>query len=152
MTPEHRERTRLLDSLALLAGFDARVAVLPDGRVPDVVRVAFRPPGLFIGDAKHADNPSSVESYLRLRRYLCWGEAFLRRPGRGLVVAIATPELAAREWQTVLLALADDVGISVDRAVSTAFGTTTVIEIASRSRVPNAHVVEMPSGEAQSGA
>ena len=152
MTPEHRERTRLLDSLALLAGFEARVAVLPDGRVPDVVRVAFRPPGLFIGDAKHADSPNSVESYLRLRRYLCWGETFLRRPGRTLVVAIATPDVAAREWQTMLLALTDDVGLSVDRSGSTAFGTTTVVEVESRSRPPHARRLAMPSAEAQSGA
>lgn len=152
MTPEHRDRVHVLDTLALLAGFDASVAVLPDGRLPDVIRVSFRPAGLFIGDAKHADSPRSVESYLRLRRYLCWGETFLRRSGRRLVVALATPTHGMPEWRTLLLALADDVGVPVDDTTCTTFGATDVIEIAFRSGHSLASWIEAPSAERRLGA
>lgn len=129
MTPEHRDRTRLLDTLALLAGFDASVAVLPDGRVPDVVRISFRPAGLFIGDAKHADQPGSADTYLRLRRYACWGDAFLARPNRFLTIALATPATSAADWLRLLLDLADDVGLPYERATRTRFGSTSVVGI-----------------------
>lgn len=129
MTPEHRDRTRLLDTLALLAGFDASLATLPDGRVPDVVRVSFRPAGLFIGDAKHADQPGSADTCLRLRRYACWGDTFLSRPNRRLVLALATPSISAADWLRVLLDLADDVGLPYERATRTRFGSTSVVGI-----------------------
>lgn len=134
MTPEHRDRTHLLDTLALLAGFDASVAVLPDGRVPDVVRLSFRPAGLFIGDAKQADEPGSADTYLRLRRYACWGDAFLSRPNRWLIIALATPATSAADWLRVLLDLADDVGLPYQRATRTRFGATAVVGMAGSSR------------------
>jgi hypothetical protein len=136
MTPEHRDRMRLLDTLALLAGFNTRLAGFPDGRAPDVVRVSFRSAGLFVGDAKHADSPHSVETYLRVRRYVCWGEMFLRRPGRRLVVALATPTPNALEWLRLLVALADDVGLRMGDTSCTAFAASTVVEIAYESGLP----------------
>jgi hypothetical protein len=125
MTPEHPDRTRPLDSLSLLAGFDASVAVLPDGRSPTVVWLD--PRGhLFIGDAKHADHRRSADTYLRLRRYACWGANFLARPGRWLVIALAT--LSTTAWHRVVIDLAD--GVGTGRTTRTSFGPTAVVEIA----------------------
>lgn len=56
------------------------------------------------------------------------------------------------EWRTLLLALAGVVGVPVDDTTCTTFGTTDVIEIASRSGPSPGSWIEAPSAERRLGA
>lgn len=138
MTPEHRERTALLDSLATLAGFHSLLPAFADGRTPDVLRLDLRRGGLFVGDAKAQDGPRTAESYLRVRRYVAWASAHLSRPDRRLVLALAVPHERSADWATLLDVLVEDVGVTVTTRERIVFGSTEVIAFHASSALRHA--------------
>lgn len=111
---DHEDRRRALDALAVLAGFRRRLARLPDGTVPDVLRVDPPGRGLFVGDAKHSESPERVDTYLRLRGYACWiraRQSDVGRNGRATLALCVPADQAIAGWVRVLTDLADDVGL-----------------------------------------
>src|SRR5438132_1514167 len=67
----HEYRRGVLDSLAILAGFEIELT-LPDGSRPDVARVSVQWSRVFLGDAKHSESPADEAVICRLRRYALW--------------------------------------------------------------------------------
>lgn len=65
----HETRRRLLETIAGTAGYRLDM-YLPDGRRPDVLRLHVDRPGLFLGEAKHTEGPSDLDSTDRIRHYL----------------------------------------------------------------------------------
>jgi len=68
----HERRRGWLDAIAILEGFTLGLPVLPDGSIPDVLRVDPRRRWLFIGEAKDTESPRSAYTGARLHRYATW--------------------------------------------------------------------------------
>lgn len=105
---EHERRRELLDSLALLAGCSQRVATLPDGTVPDVLR--WRPSDglILVGEAKATETAGCASTRGRLRGYLGWAAHSGRN--HGALVAVCHDH-AGDTWRTVLAGLCDSSGL-----------------------------------------
>lgn len=67
----HDSRAEFLDSLANLIGCNATF-VLPDGLIPDIIRISISQNILFIGDAKNTEKPTNKNTRQRLQRYFNW--------------------------------------------------------------------------------
>lgn len=68
----HEHRRHWLDAIAILEGFTLGLPVLPDGSIPDVLRVDPRRRWLFVGEAKDTESPGSADTGARLHRYATW--------------------------------------------------------------------------------
>jgi hypothetical protein len=67
-SPEHEERVRVLEAVAMLAGFTGAIAFNPPLE-PDVFRVDFKRHRVFVGDAKATETAGSHATKARLMRY-----------------------------------------------------------------------------------
>jgi hypothetical protein len=108
--PLHEERVRTLEALATLAGFLTEIPVLPDGRMPDVVRMCTRRRGLFLGEAKASESPGDQAALARLFRYVAWWQRVGRR-GPALLVVCCGMQDSGR-WASSLTALVTEAGSS----------------------------------------
>ena len=108
----HEYRRDVLDSIAILAGFEAAIA-LPDSSVPDVARVSLTAAAVFLGDAKHTEGPDDGASVARLSRYAAW----LVRGNRPHydILAVCHRAGQGRAWRKVLNTIASDAQINVVR-------------------------------------
>lgn len=116
---DHEDRRQSLDALAVLAGFRHHLGRLPDGTVPDVLRVDLPGRGLFVGDAKHTESPGRVDTYLRLRHYACWVRAHqddVGCNGRATLALCVPGRRQIDRWAHLLSTLADDVGLPAPAA------------------------------------
>jgi hypothetical protein len=107
----HEERVRTLESLATLAGFLIGIPRLPDGRIPDVVRMCSRRRGVFLGEAKASEGPGDLEALTRLARYIAWW----RQAGHHgpAILAVCCDQRDMMGWAAELTALAADFGIPI---------------------------------------
>lgn len=71
-TALHECRRAWLDAIAILEGFTLRLEALPDGSIPDVLRVDQRRRWLFVGEAKDTESAGSSTTGARLHRYATW--------------------------------------------------------------------------------
>lgn len=133
MSFDHASRTAVLETVADLLGYHARPwNELPDGRRPDVLRFRLADEGMFVADAKHSETPGTVSTAQRLRRYFRWVHAHgSGSRGRGSVVAVCFGNVRHTEgWRSLLLELADDVGVATQgtpEAVSLTFDCHLVV-------------------------
>ena len=105
----HEARRVLLETMADVAGYCLEMS-LPDGRRPDVLRIHVDRPGLFLGEAKHTEGPSDLNSTDRLRHYLDWLVPLCQR-GVGSVLAVAHPRGLEQAWQDRVEWLCQDLRI-----------------------------------------
>ena len=105
----HETRRVLLETIADAAGYRIEMS-LPDGRLPDVLRLHVDRPGLFLGEAKHTEGPSDFSSIDRLRHYLGWLVP-LRQRDVGSVLAVAHPRGLGHAWQNRVDWLCQDLRI-----------------------------------------
>jgi hypothetical protein len=110
---------RTLESLAALVGFVTEIPGLPDGRIPDVVRVRSRRRGLFLGEAKASEGPRDLEALTRLARYIAWWQQAGQHGSAILMVCCDQGDMMG--WAATLTALATDIGIPTE-ASSKALG------------------------------
>ena len=74
---------------------------LPDGSVPDVLRLRPSIGSLFVGDAKATESPQNAATFDRLSRY--GGHlAIWLQSGRSGVLALAVPDTDAYAWLRTL--------------------------------------------------
>jgi len=65
----HEVRVTCLDAIATIAGFTLEIPIpLPDGSIPDVIRMMPSRRALFIGEAKAAEAPDNHATLERLDR------------------------------------------------------------------------------------
>lgn len=69
---EHENYVEILNDVAMMMGFSASLAVLPDGTRPDVLRFNFATNGVFLGDAKATESPNCIATRLRYQCYVDW--------------------------------------------------------------------------------
>jgi len=103
----HEERVAVLASLADLVGATTDLRTLPDGSVPDVVRLALHNGLLFVGEAKDTEYPGASEVMVRVGRYLMWTKAHAQT-GHTSVLAMCCRYTEVSRWSAVLAWLADD--------------------------------------------
>jgi hypothetical protein len=112
----HDRRVRFLESLAGLLGCTGRLAILPDGRRPDVLAVDTRQRLLFVGEGKHSETPNCRATQARLQHYLQWVAAHLCHESATAVCAVCFGrEGDARPWLDVLAMLASEVQVTFVR-------------------------------------
>ena len=108
----HARRLDVLVELAVLAGFVERLAQLPDGSIPDVLRVEPWSGAVFLGDAKDTETPGCAATRARLLGYAAWFSALPRRRLARSVMALCFGEPRhATEWGEALRDLFDRVGV-----------------------------------------
>jgi len=108
----HDERTDLLDSIAILSGFDlCRAGSLPDGKRPDVLRVFPMSGAVFIGDAKDTERPNNKNTTTRLLRYMKWFKALSGQKAGSIFAVCFGNENDAPEWAQTLRSIAAKVGL-----------------------------------------
>lgn len=99
----HEERRKFLDALAVLCGYPTPlVPGLPDGRVPDVIRMNGRTRGLFIGEAKDSETSGNTETRKRLAEYLAWFMGHLGAGGEGVFSVCCGRACEAEAWRLTL--------------------------------------------------
>jgi hypothetical protein len=113
----HERRRKLLDDMASLMAFppaaDAVIA-LPDGSIPDVLRIDFHRRRLFIGDAKDVETPGNAATRRRLGHYIVWATTAAKL-GTDVVVAVCHGrQWEALDWARTLSGLARSAGAEVD--------------------------------------
>lgn len=102
----HEYRRTVLDTVAILAGFETPIP-LPDGSRPDVARVAVARGAIFFGDAKYSEDADDSAVMARLRRYSLW------MPTRGWpgIFAVCHRPGCAESWgRTLRCTVADAIG------------------------------------------
>jgi hypothetical protein len=100
----HELRVVDLTTMAVLAGFDVAVDVLPDGSRPDVLRASTtRRTVVFLGDAKSSETPGNLDTAQRLRRYMLFASAYVTSGG-SVVLALAVPDVPGTTgmWRRLL--------------------------------------------------
>lgn len=122
----HEERVALLASLADLIGATTDLRRLPDGSVPDVVRLAFDSGLLFVGEAKDTEYPGASEVRARLARYLMWATAHAQM-GHVSVLAICCRRAESSRWSAALAWLVGDSGCGRYREWVRPMGDTTAL-------------------------
>jgi hypothetical protein len=84
---------------------------LPDGSLPDVSMYNPASGAVFIGEAKHTEDPENKETGARLARYLAW---YLRlgrlSPQKGVFALCFGDPQAKNRWRSALIRYAGDVG------------------------------------------
>lgn len=125
----HDRRVRFLQSLAALLGcWPHSRATLPDGKRPDVLASDPWADTLFIGEAKHAEDPGSRPVQGRLQAYLSWMAAHVRHSrGPGVCVLCFGRESQAVRWRNVIESLAQEVGLVFQRRALVLFGDGLVV-------------------------
>jgi hypothetical protein len=113
-TKMHEHRRDVLNSIAILAGFEVTI-VLPDGCRPDVARASLEAKAVFLGDAKHTEGPDDLASLARLTRYAAW-LVDGGRLHRG-ILAICHRSGQGRAWSRALNTIASDARMAVLRGV-----------------------------------
>jgi hypothetical protein len=69
----HEERRAILDSMAILAGYQKDIRCgFPDGSLPDVLRFDPTCGVYFLGEAKDSESPGCSDTRSRLNRYVRW--------------------------------------------------------------------------------
>jgi hypothetical protein len=113
----HERRRHLLDDMASLMAFPPAtdpMLALPDGSIPDVLRIDIYRRRLFIGDAKDVETPGNTATRRRLSHYVLWACAATRK-GFDVVVAICHGrQWEALDWARTLNTLARSAGVEVD--------------------------------------
>jgi hypothetical protein len=91
-----------------LSGFNLPLPLpLPDGSVPDVLRVSSSSLGIFIGDAKHSESPNNFSTYQRLQKYAKWITPPQKRAEWRSVFSVCHGDGdMANQWTALLLHLA----------------------------------------------
>jgi hypothetical protein len=111
---DHEERREILDAVAVLAGFTTLFpSALPDGRRPDVMRLALTTGGVFLGDAKATESSGNSDTFARLLAYATWINAAARcdtHPIAVLALCVPAP-LDAEGWTRALALVAHEVGL-----------------------------------------
>jgi hypothetical protein len=99
----HEYRRTLLDTVAVLAGFEIRIP-MPDGCRPDVARVALARDGVFFGDAKNSEDADDNASVARLRRYAFW----MPTGGAQAILAVCHRPGCTESWLRTLSSIVGD--------------------------------------------
>ncbi len=118
---KHDSLVTILDALAILSGIHERLPLdcLPDFSRPDVLRLDRRRNTVFVGDAKNTETPGNRATQVRLRSYLTWLVAFLRRGGSGIFALCFETEALVSGWIDTVLMLASELSMGEpDRNVS----------------------------------
>jgi len=114
-SPEHEARVRLLEAVAVLAGFTGTVAFEPPLE-PDVFRVDFHRRRVFVGDAKATETTGAQATKARLARYARAARSW-RDGGADVVLAVAHGQpRQAREWLDAVQEVAGAAGLETARA------------------------------------
>lgn len=101
----HEYRAATLATIATLTGHVQLVGALPDGSIPDVLRLRTTDGSLFVGDAKATETPGNAATLDRLDRYARALAGWVRGDGSG-VLALAVADADAFSWLRVLRDLA----------------------------------------------
>jgi len=111
---KHDSLVVVLDTVAILSGICERLPLrsLPDGARPDVLRLDRLRNILFIGDAKNSETSGDRATQLRLRTYLSWLAAFLRRGGCGVFGLCFEHATSATGWVDTVLMLTNELSMS----------------------------------------
>lgn len=121
----HDSLVRVLDALAVLSGVHERLPVLltclPDFTRPDVVRVDRRRKILFVADAKNTETPGNLATQVRLRGYLAWLNAFLRRGGSAVFVLCFEAEVFVSSWTETVFMLANELSMDSPNLLVSSF-------------------------------
>lgn len=93
---QHEARRQMLDTLAVLAGFEVE-ATFPRFR-PDVHRRRSSDGAWFVGEAKATEGPDDSHAVDRLRQYV----AVCQAPGSSVLLALCAPIADAAGWRNAL--------------------------------------------------
>lgn len=97
----HEHRAASLATVATLTGHAQPLAALPDGTIPDVLRLHPTDGSLFLGEAKATETPGNAETCRRLDHYARFLAAWVEVRGSGILV-LAVDECHAFDWARVL--------------------------------------------------
>lgn len=100
----HDRRAATLATIATLTGHVLPLAALPDGSIPDALRLRPTDGSLFVGEAKATETPGNVETSRRLDHYARHLTGWVAARGSG-VLALAVDECEAYDWLRVLRCL-----------------------------------------------
>lgn len=107
-SPEHEARRRLLETIAILGGFERQVYMpLIDGTRPDVALIRADSHSAFLGEAKASEGPHHRASNHRLAGYVRWARASSGVHPSIIAVCYGAGE-APWEWERTLAELAGD--------------------------------------------
>jgi hypothetical protein len=112
----HERRRGVLADLAKLGGFLEDLRSLPDGSIPDVLRLDPWSGAVFLADAKDTETPGCAATAARLARYVEWfcSQPSPQRERSVMALCFGEAEQAA-EWATVLSDLFAQAGFAVRR-------------------------------------
>jgi hypothetical protein len=114
---EHEDRRRMLDAMAILAGFSVCLGSLPDQSRPDVLRLAPATKTVLFGEAKATEHPFCRETLVRLTRYALWARAAVGARGSS-VIAICSPSILARGWATTLRGIGSELAVHATHRIA----------------------------------
>lgn len=111
----HECRAATLVTIAALTGHVLPLDALPDGSIPDALRLRPTDGSLFVGDAKATETPGNAATLGRLDRYARALARWARARGPG-VLALAVTDSDADGWMQALRDLCQPPprGIQVD--------------------------------------
>lgn len=113
----HAEREEFLRNLASLVGCPCGIGgCFPDGSRPDVLRIGVKRRLLFLGDAKDSETPGCAATSDRLRGYMGWLRAHVRRGGVGIFAVCFGRRADAQGWLRTVSRLADLTGVTIAAA------------------------------------
>lgn len=92
----HERRRVLLEAVADIAGYSLDFRFL-NGKRPDVLRLHLNRSGIFLGEAKHTEQPSNLDSTDRLRIYF---DSVLQLAQNDLkcIIAVAHRPALTKSW------------------------------------------------------
>ena len=109
----HDQRSRILESIATLSGFDLRgLGRLPDGRKPDVLRISESSGAVFLGEAKDTEKPNNKDTVRRLFLYMLWFKVISSHQFGSIFAICFGEENHAPGWTRTLRLIADEVGMT----------------------------------------
>jgi len=106
---KHEERRGILSDIAILSGYDTNLKRgLPDGTIPDVLRIDSSCGSIFLGEAKDTESPGMLSTRKRLLNYLSWFRFIVGNcKGSLFVLCVGNKE----RWKCTLSGLVLDAGI-----------------------------------------
>ena len=108
---DHEKRKELLDTIALLSGYDKDYnKSLPDGTQPDVLRLDSRCGSIFLGEAKDTESPGCTATFIRLSNYMNWFRLITNKRRGSTFVVCFGDESHALGWKTNISLLAKKAG------------------------------------------
>lgn len=108
----HEERRDILSDIAILSGYDTELRRgLPDGTIPDVLRIDSSCGSIFLGEAKDSETPGISSTKQRLLNYLSWFRLLTNERKGSLFVICVGNNGSSMAWRSTLAGLALSSGI-----------------------------------------